>query len=227
MAELRALAATRLVLVRAARADATEPARLTDHDDPGLSAEGRDQAERLRDRLAAGELGRDVVLLTSGARRAVETARVLAPAIGTEHGPPDCGFCEPHTGESDGATVADWSQTHGAQRLAHWSPYAPKSPGGESYAVGIERAARALVEAAVAHEGGTIMIITHTIPLRAAFWVFFGLPFHASYLDLELAPTGLTEWVAEGWLPASGQPRARLARFNDHSHLIIRPAPST
>ena len=224
MAELRALAATRLVLVRAARAGATEPARLTDHDGPALSAEGRDQAERLRDRLSAGELGRDVVLLSSRARRAVQTAHVLAPAVADVAGPPDCGFCEPHTGESDGATVADWSQTHGAHRLANWSPYAPKSPGGESYAVGIERAARALVEAAVRYEGRTVLIITHTVPLRAAFWVFFGLPFHASYLDLELAPTGLTEWVAEGWLPASGQPKARLSRFNDHSHLINRPA---
>lgn len=173
----------------------------------------------MRDRLAIGELGHDVVLLTSRARRAVETGRVLAPALGEPAGPPDCGFCEPHTGDSDGSTVADWSQTHGRQRLANWSPYAPKSPGGESYAVGIERAARALVEATVTHEGRTVMIITHTVALRAAFWVFLGLPFHASYLDLELAPTGITEWVAEGWLPASGQPRARLARFNDHSHL--------
>jgi broad specificity phosphatase PhoE len=74
----------------------------------------------------------------------------------------------------------------------------------------------------VDNEGGTVVIVTHTVPIRATFWLFLGLPFHASYLDLEIAETGITEWMITGWLPGSGHPQARLVRHNDHRHLLDR-----
>src|SRR5262245_14375322 len=50
--------------------------------DLGLSPEGVQQAERLRDRLAkTGEIKPDV-LIASTMRRAHETATIIAPAIG-------------------------------------------------------------------------------------------------------------------------------------------------
>jgi broad specificity phosphatase PhoE len=223
MAEPREIASTRLVLIRNARDVKPEPLRLDDHDDLGLSNEGRHQATRLRDRLAAtAELAGTSRLLTSNARKAIETAQVISPAVGDLPTEPDCGFCEPHSGECVGMSVDEWLSTLAQERIANWSPYAPKSPGGESYLVAIERAARAFVETILANEGETIVIVTQTVPLRASLWAFLGLPFHASYLDPEITGTGITEWVADGWLPGTGQMKARLVRYNDHGHLLPR-----
>ena len=221
MAGRREIAATRLILIRNARDVKRDPARLHDHDDLGLSDEGRSQATRLRDRLAATEeLAGTTRLLTSNARKTIETAQVISPALGGLSPEPDCGFCEPHSGECVGISVEEWLRTLGQERLDNWSPYAPKSPGGESFVVAVERAAKAFVEAILANEGGTVVIVTQTVPLRASLWVFLGLPFHASYLDVEITDTGITEWVADGWLPGIGALKARLVRYNDHGHLL-------
>ncbi|WP_085944473.1 histidine phosphatase family protein [Actinopolymorpha alba] len=221
MAELRELPSTRLVLIRNGIQRYHEPPRLIDHDDLGLSDEGRRMAERLRDRLAAtGELAGATRLLSSNARRCIETAQVISPALGNLQPESDCGFCEPHAGECEGMVVEEWLATLGEERKANWSPYAPKSPGGESYRVALERAARAFIETVLANKGGTVVIITQTVPLRASLWNFLGLPFHASFLYPEITDTGITEWVADGWLPEQLQMKARLVRYNDHAHLL-------
>jgi broad specificity phosphatase PhoE len=194
---------------------------LIDHDDLGLSEEGRHQTERLVQRLAAtGELHDTTRLYSARSNRAQQTATSISPALGGLPIQASCDFCEPHIGQANDQTVDDWLNVDGQARLDNWSPYKPKSSGGESYATGIERAARAVTEAAVDNEGGTVVIVTHTVPIRATFWLFLGLPFHACYLDLAIAETGITEWIIAGWLPGSGHPNARLVRHNDHQHLL-------
>src|SRR5262249_25484861 len=65
----------------------------------GLRDRGRAQAEALRDRLAAtGELGGGVVLYASMMHRAVETATILAPALGDPEIRQECDVCEFHPG---------------------------------------------------------------------------------------------------------------------------------
>ncbi len=219
--KLRDLASTRLVLIRNAPAIRPDPARLADHDDLGLSDEGRNKAERLRDRLIASrELAGATRLLTSNARKAIETAQVISPALGNLTPEPDCGFCEPHSGECDGIAIDEWLARLAQERMANWSPYAPKSPGGESHRTAIERAAKAFIETVLDNEGGTIVIVTQTVPLRASLWAFLSLPYHAGYLYPEITDTGITEWDADGWLPTLGDMRARLVRYNDHAHLL-------
>lgn len=68
-------------------------------------------------------------------------------------------------------------------------------------------------------EGNTVIAVTHTVPLRASLWAFLGIPFHGLYSYPEFTHTGITEWLADGWLPGTGQLRARLVRYNDHAHL--------
>jgi broad specificity phosphatase PhoE len=214
-------AATRLVLIRTAAVERQGPVCLIDHDDLGLSEDGRRQTDQLAQRFSAtGELDDTTRLCSATSNRAQQTAAAIAPALG---GPPiqtSCAFCEPHIGQANGLAVDDWLATDGQARLDNWSPYRPKSVGGESYAVGIERSARAIAETVVENEGGTVVIVTHTVPIRATFWLFLGLPFHASYLDLDISETGITEWIVTGWLPGSGHPKARLVRHNDHRHLL-------
>lgn len=224
MVELPAFPDTRLVLIRNAVHAVSDPPRLSDHNDSGptaLAPEGREQAERLRERLVAtGELAGTSVLLTSSARRAIETADIISAALGTGITASSCDFCEPHCGECDGMVVEEWLSTVGKERVANWSPYAPKSPGGEALGVAMDRAARALIEAVLAHVGETVVVVTHTAPWRASLWTFLGLPFHGMYAYPEFTYTGLTEWVAGGWLPGTGQLKARLIRFNDNAHLL-------
>ncbi len=225
MAELRDLRSTRLVLIRNAQQAYSDPPRLLDHDDLGLSEEGRDQAERLRNRLAAtGELAGATRLLSSNARKAIETANIISPALGNLALETDCSFCEPHNGECDGMPVNEWLATLGKERVANWSPYSPKSPGGESHRETIERSARAFIETVLANEGGTVVIVTQTVPLRASLWNFLSLPFHATYVypgntAQRLVVTGITEWIADGFLAHSGEMQAHLIRYNDHAHL--------
>lgn len=214
-------APTRLVLIRTANGERPDgPARLIDHDDLGLSALGQHQVQALADRLAStGELAGATRLHCGSSNRARQTAVALAPTLGGLPVEASCGFCEPHSGSAEGRTVDDWLATDGQTRLEHWSPYAPKGPGGESVTIGMDRAARALIEAVLDDEGGTTIIVAHTVPIRASLWCFLGLPFHGSHLDTEITETGITEWVVEGWLPGTGQPRARLVRHNDSAHL--------
>lgn len=217
----RDLADTRLVLVRTAAVERNEPVRLIDHDDLGLSEKGRRQSDRLAQRLTAtGELRGTTRLCCASSRRAQQTAAAISPSLGGLPAEASCDFCEPHIGRAHGQTVEQWLAGDGQARLDNWSPYKPKSIGGESYVDGVERAARAVTEAVVNNEGGTVVIVTHTVPIKATFWLFLGLPFHASYLDLALAETGITEWAITGWLPGSGHPRARLIRHNDDRHLL-------
>ena len=75
---------TRIVLVRHGESRAQELGILGGHDGcQGLSDLGREQVGELRDRLAAtGELADASALYSSMMPRAIETAEILAPALG-------------------------------------------------------------------------------------------------------------------------------------------------
>ena len=212
---------TRLILVRHGRSVRSQPARLGDHHEHGLSDNGREEVQRLCARLErSGELAGVVAVLASGARCSIETALAISTLVGTADPTADCAFCEPHVGEGAGMDVDQWLVGPAQERLRHWSPYAPKSPGGESLRVAIERAARAFIETVLAHPGSTTVVVTHTIPLRASLWAFLGLPFHGLCSSPQFTHTGMTEWVADGWIPGTGQMRAHLVRHNDAAHLL-------
>ena len=53
-------------------------------------------------------------LLTSLLPRAIETASIIAPALGFEEVPQDCDLCEVHTGEADGLDWADYAERFGS-----------------------------------------------------------------------------------------------------------------
>lgn len=222
MAEPTAFAPTRFVLIGSAAYVKHEPMRLADHNDLGLSEEGRQQIARLRRRLeATGELRAATYLGCGASRRATETAEQLAPAVGDGSLAviPSHDWCNPHSGECEDMTVPEWEATLAVDRLESWSPYAPKSPGGESIRVAIDRLSKAIVETILRSAGETVVIVSHDMALRATIWNFLSVPFYTSYTFPKLAKTGITEWNAVGWLPGSGQMKAELIRINDHAHL--------
>jgi probable phosphoglycerate mutase len=183
----------------------------------GLSDLGRRQAAGLRDRLArTGELPADAVY-TSTMPRAVETAAIVAPALG--HEPVrDEDLCELHPGECDGLTWDDAVVKYAIEydQLGN----RPLSPGGELGAEFQARVARVVGRLVERHAGQTVVAFCHGGVVVAATLQLLGLPAYGSIAPLALTVdvTGLTEWELDG-------DRRLLRRFNDHAHLTGDLAP--
>jgi broad specificity phosphatase PhoE len=209
---------TRLVLIRHGESRAAVDQVVGGHRGcTGLSDLGRQQAQALAERLAAtGELGRVDAVLTSILPRAIETAELIAPAIGW---PPDavsqdCAFCELHPGECDGMTWDQFGGVYGDPDMRA-NPYAPLSPGGESWAEFQIRAGRSLTRAVAEHSGRTVMIVCHGGIIGASMTTLLDLPAFGRRVHLEISNTSITEWLVS----VDGQDRPALIRFNDGAHL--------
>jgi probable phosphoglycerate mutase len=210
---------TRIVLVRHGESLAQERRIVGGHGCEGLSALGVRQAEALRDRLAASaELAGVTALYASVMARAVQTAQILAPALGDLPVEQDCGFCEGHpTAESDGMAWEEFDQRWPAP--AEWSPDVAREPGGESYTQMRARVSARLDQLAERHRGETVVVVCHG-----------GVVVHSMMRWLQIEPFGdgtrawldpvnssLTEWrFAEHPL---WRAEVELVRYNDHGHL--------
>lgn len=207
------MSVTRLVLARHGESMATVGQVVGGHAGcTGLSDLGRRQAEALRDRLArTGEVAADV-LLASVLPRAVETAEIVAPALGGLPVEQDCDLCELHPGESDGITWEEYGRRYNVDLAA--DPSTPIAPGGESLAAFHARVAKALRRIAEEHAGRTVVIVCHGGIVATSFLTFFELPHdRAMAAEVRVANTALTEWRRHD----GG--RWQLLRHNDAAHL--------
>lgn len=213
------MAETRIVLVRHGESLAQERRVVGGHGCEGLSTRGVRQVEALRDRLSCtGELAGATALYSSVMARAVQTARIIAPALGDLDVEQDCDFCEGHpSAESDGMAWEEYDQRWPPP--TEWSPDVAREPGGESYAQMRARVSRRLDQVAERHRGETVVVVCHG-----------GVVVHSMLRWLDIEPMGgrtrawldpinssLTEWrVAEH---PTWRSEIELVRFNDHSHL--------
>jgi 2,3-bisphosphoglycerate-dependent phosphoglycerate mutase len=178
-------------------------------ENPGLSANGVRQAELLRDRLArAGDIKADV-LISSPARRAHETAQILAPALGApvtldadlEEWRCDRGALSPEE------FAARWQAVSEPQRL-----YFQWVEGGESFVELTARVQLALNRIWQQHEGRTIVLVSHGGVIHASFAYFFNL--NATAIPgISIENTAITHWTR-----ATDATRWTLQRHNDHAH---------
>jgi 2,3-bisphosphoglycerate-dependent phosphoglycerate mutase len=182
------------------------------HTELGLSPEGIAQAEKLRDRLArTGEIGPDV-LISGSAQRAQETAALIAPALrrgftiddGVDEWQADDGTM------SEEDFMALWQRTPDTQK-----PFFRFSEDYETLAEFTVRAHAALHRILTAHEGKTIVVVTHGGVIHASFAYFFG------YGISTLPPTGVDTRKPSitHWYKMAERPRWVLERFNDYAHL--------
>jgi probable phosphoglycerate mutase len=207
---------TRIVLVRHGESVVTVNRVLGGHRTcRGLSELGRTQAERLRDRLADGEL-EATALISSAYPRAIETAEIIAPALGCELEIVES-FGEHDPGpECDGLTFQEFVDRHGTP---DWEadPYAVMFPGGETVAAFHHRVGSALADVVTRHEGGTVVIVCHGGVIDVTMRRVLRSPMTGDF-DLHTKNTSLTELVL-------GRPgRWRLVRYNDTAHLAGLPA---
>jgi probable phosphoglycerate mutase len=156
---------TTLILVRHGRTDETDRlARGGDSAGPALNAAGRRQTQQLA-QLLANRGGRPSAIVSSPVLRAHETAIVLGAALDLEPVLDDR-WAEVLLGDWDGlgyAAIADgWPAEYQAWRASTGA--AP--PGGESLDDVAKRADTACDRLVVAHPGQTVVVVSHTAPIR-------------------------------------------------------------
>jgi 2,3-bisphosphoglycerate-dependent phosphoglycerate mutase len=210
---------TRIVLVRHGESKAQEGRFVGGHAGcTGLSDLGVKQVTALRDRLAAtGELRHATALYTSVLPRAVQTAEILAPALGDLPIERDCRFCESHAGEGDGLTWDEFDQ-----RWPHpeeWTPDTRRDPGSETYGEMHERVAARLDAVVERHPGETVVVACHGgVVLHSMFrWLELGRPGSKTRARFDVVNASMTEWRI-GEAPSWGS-GVELTRYNDHAHL--------
>lgn len=213
---------TRLVLVRHGESNSTVSRIVGGHEGcTGLSPHGRLQAEALRERLArTKELADASVILTSILPRAIETAQIIAPALGGLVATERCELCEIHPGEADGIGWEEFEERYRPLGSLNSNPYRIYAPGSESWAVFFARVGQALMQAADEHRGQTAVVVCHGGVIEGSLAALGQIPLQRGF-DLEVHNTSITEWILPAEADRFGRPpRWRLARFNDAAHLL-------
>ena len=213
-------APTRLVVIRHGESKATVgrfvggPRACT-----GLSEHGVRQCRRLADRLAASGDLRGAHLYASHYLRAIETAELLAPALGDPPIVVDDGFGEHDPGpDCDGMTFEAFIEAHGRP---DWEvdPHAVTFPGGETVAAFHHRVGVALRAVLDRHSGQTLVVVCHGGVVDATLRMALRTP-STGIFEMRTSNTSITE------LLLVGPGRWRLERYNDHAHLATVEAPS-
>lgn len=209
-------AETRLLLVRHGQAHVNVSHVLGGmRGDTGLTALGRAQAQRLRDRLSTGEFHAEV-LLASSLPRARETAEIIAPALSLS-AQFDDDLHELRVGdEGDGLPLEEYKRRFGWVDIAA-NPHTPIDPGGESWARFMLRVGETLTRIAREHHGKTVVVVCHGGVIDGSLVHFFGMNAAAvPPARLYTRNTSLTLWTHtrhnERWT-------WRLDFYNDAHHL--------
>jgi probable phosphoglycerate mutase len=206
---------TQLVLIRHGESNANVSQLLSGHDTcTGLSDRGKQQAARLRDRLArTRELQPTDVVYTSILPRTIETAAIIGPALGGPAPLEECDWCEIHAGEAEGLTYEEFQERFPA--FGHPDdPFRRRIPGGETWAEFSARVGARLQRVARDHPGERVVVVGHGGTIGASFVALGDLSIRqAMTLTRGAINSSITEWRhnEHGW---------RLVRYNDAAHLL-------
>ncbi|MDP2290338.1 MAG: histidine phosphatase family protein [Actinomycetota bacterium] len=186
----------------------------------GLSPLGRQQAQRLHDRWAAASEFEVDVLMASQYPRAIETAEIVAPALGGLPVVTDDGFGEHDPGpECDGLSYVDFLDRYkiGPEAWDAADPFATTFPGGETVAAFHYRVGSAVRRVIDQHEGKTVVIACHGGVVDAVLRQALRAPAMGSF-QIHTLNTSITEMQLV-------KPNVwRLNRYNDTAHLSGLPA---
>jgi len=186
--------------------------------DVGLTPLGVTQAERLRDRLAAtGEITADA-LIASTLPRAMQTAEIVAPALGLEIIPDD-DLHEMRPGAADGLRLGEYIERYGPFRDFREEPYYPIAPGGDSWGNFVARVGDALHRIARAYDGKTVVAVCHGGVVDASLLIGLGMAAIAPAVgQFHTHNTSITEWERGLLVRTARTQRWRLIRYNDDLH---------
>jgi probable phosphoglycerate mutase len=178
----------------------------------GLTEHGRRQVEALAGRLRrTRELEGAAALYSSILPRSIETAEILAPALGDLPIVSTCSLCERHVGEADGMTWSDYEARYGRE-VPGLDDYREFSPGGESWVGFLDRAAAAMYAVMAEHSGELVVIAGHGGLIGTSIIRFLEVPGNGSGFRGYADNSSITEWEWTG-------KRWWFVRYNDAAHL--------
>ena len=157
-------------------------------DDPGLTDEGRAQAERAADALRR-DGGIDAVL-TSPLQRTRDTAEIVSKALGLEPVVED-GFRECAFGDWDGLTLNEVRERWPAELDAWLASFEVAPPGGEPIVAVQQRVEETLGRTLTSYAGQTVVVVSHVTPIKLAVRYVLDAPL-PSVNRMLLAPASLT-----------------------------------
>lgn len=205
---------TRLLLVRHGATPLTAENKFSGAVGVDLSDEGRAQAARLAERLAGEAIA---AVYASTLSRAVETATIVARPHGLQPAQ-DPGLCEISHGRWEGLARQE-VETRFPEEYAAWEadPFTFAPVGGESGIAVLARALPVIRRIVAAHEGRTVLVVSHKATLRLLLASLLGFDPRGYRDRLDQSPACLN--VVDFKDPV----RARLMLFNDVSHYAVQP----
>ena len=181
----------KLLLIRHAAPAADARGRCYGKLDIGLSGEGERQAAEIVHSLVDVHVA---AVVSSPARRAVDTARPLAEAFGVDVEIRD-DLRELDFGELEGLTPAEIGERYPDSLAWTAAPGGVSFAGGESVLALYERAVRAVRELAAGHAGETVAVFSHAVTIRAALAYALAMPLDALFrIEQSHGGMSVVEW---------------------------------
>jgi broad specificity phosphatase PhoE len=180
----------------------------------GLTPHGREQAEALRDHLAASGRVKADRLLVSVLPRAIETAQIIGPGLGLEIAGHECDLCEVHTGQADGLAWEEYTARYGSFDMEA-EPDRVFAPEGDSWNSFHTRVHGLMERLAADHPDETVVAVCHAGVIMASMRCLLGFAQTGGGTQLRPSNTGLTEWEHD-----PERDRWTLHSFNEASHLL-------
>lgn len=180
-----------------------------------LSAEGRQQAARLGERLRSETIA---AVYSSPYSRAMDTARIVCEGWPVQPLAID-GLREISHGHWEGLRRRDVEERFGAEyTMWEQDPFTYAPSGGESGVAVLARALPAIRTIISSHQGAKVLVVSHKATIRLLLSSLLGIDARGYRDRLDQAPACLNV------LDFSDLVRARLMLFNDTSHYTTMPS---
>lgn len=201
---------TRFVLLRHGQTEHSAERRFSGKADPELTDIGHAQAKRAA--AAVAKMGQIDAIISSPQRRALQTAKYCAEALGRDESDIEVydGFREMDFGDFEGLT-RDEALERFPEQVGVWEASSSESPpNGESLAKLHRRVTRERLKVQEAHEGQTVLVVAHMTPIKSVIRQALGTNAEMfKHIFLDLASVSVVEFYGD-----FGVVRA----FNDVAH---------
>ncbi|SPM36222.1 bifunctional RNase H/acid phosphatase, partial [Mycobacterium rhizamassiliense] len=186
---------TRFLLLRHGQTELSVHRRYSGRGNPELTELGRHQAAAAAGYLA--QRGGIAAVISSPLQRAYDTATAAAKALGLDVTVDD-DLIETDFGAWEGLTFTEAAERDPDLHRRWLGDTRTKPPGGESFDAALERVTRARERIIAAHEGTTVLVVSHVTPikmlLRLALDAGPGILYR---LHLDLASLSIAEFYSD------------------------------
>jgi len=199
---------TTTLLLRHGQTPLSIEKRFSGTGDPELTEAGLAQAAAAAERLRHSAA---TAVVTSPLRRAVQTAELVAAALGVEV-EVEKDLRETDFGDWEGYTFAEVRKRWPAELDAWLASTAVEPPYGESFDATTTRVRQARDRVLARHGGQTVVLVSHVTPIKTLLRIALDAPPSALYrMHLDLTALSEVQWFADG--------PAVVRSLNDTHHL--------